>query len=61
MKLSLTEVVWRSQRGEDTGEELQADLDLRTVAVAATTEEHNDTPVILFHLELQANLKYLQG
>ena len=32
----LTEVVWRSQSGEDAGEELQTDLDLRTVAVPAT-------------------------
>lgn len=32
----LTEVVGRSQSGEDAGEELQTDLDLRTVAVPAT-------------------------
>lgn len=35
----LTEVVWRSQRGEDTGEELQTDLDLGTVAVPAVTQQ----------------------
>lgn len=33
----LTEVVWRSQRGEDAGEELQTDLDLCTVTVPAGT------------------------
>lgn len=31
----LTEVVWRSQRGEHTGEKLQTHLDLRAVAVPA--------------------------
>lgn len=35
---ALTEVVRRAQRGEDTGEELQTDLDLCTVAVPATEE-----------------------
>lgn len=34
--MDLTEVVWRSQCGENTGEELQTDLDLCTVAVPAT-------------------------
>lgn len=36
MQVDLTEVVWWSQGGENTGEELQTDLDLRTVAVPAT-------------------------
>ena len=33
----LTEVIWRSQGGKDTGEELQTDLHLRTVTVSAET------------------------
>ena len=35
----LTEVIWGSQGGEDTGEELQTDLHLRTVTVSAETQE----------------------
>lgn len=39
-QLNLTEVVRRAQSGEDAGEELQTDLDLRAVAVTASTHTH---------------------
>lgn len=44
-QLNLTEVVWRSQCGEDAGEELQTNLDLRTVAVPATTYQRRHVRV----------------
>lgn len=46
MQVDLTEVVWRSQCGENTGEELQTDLDLRTVAVPATQRRHLSVSIV---------------
>lgn len=41
----LTEVVWRAQCGENTGEELQAHLDLGAVAVPATSQQTHKSGV----------------
>lgn len=46
----LTEVIWRAECGEHTGEELQTHLHLRTVAVPAS---HTHTHTIYNNVRLQ--------
>lgn len=49
----LTEVVWRSQRRENTGEELQTHLDLSAVAVPVQSQVNES---VFSHVNTQSQL-----